>query len=178
MKKLNLAQVAALCGGQIEGPDSGSIRGVASLEDAGPDEAAFLADPRYRGALGESQAGCVLVGTDLELPRGERTLLRCADPSAAFTKLVEHFAPVWQAPLVGVHATSHVHETARIDPSASIGPFCHVGPHARIGPRCVLVSHVSVGEGVSVGHDCELYPRWCSTPGSNSAPSAACRPAA
>ena len=44
------------------------IRGVAGIEDAGPDQVTFLANPRYAQHLARSKAGAVIVAADVDCP--------------------------------------------------------------------------------------------------------------
>ena len=50
-----------------------------------------LANPRYKGQLATTRAAGVLVAPDCERPRADLTLLRCADPNKAFTRIIRAF---------------------------------------------------------------------------------------
>ena len=77
----------------------GSPRGPAldpvqagGLAEASSDHVSFLAEPRYREQLLGTQAAGVLVEADFESTRDDLTLLRCANPSRAFNRIVLAFA--------------------------------------------------------------------------------------
>ncbi len=168
MQKWTVQQIANLCEAQVEGPSGCGervIRGLAPLAEAGSEHATFLGDIRYRDGLQSTEAGCVLIGKDVEPGRDGLVLLRCADPSGAFSKLVEAFAPSVSRPEPGVHPSSVVHPSASVAPDASVGPLCVIGEGARIESGAVLVSQVSVGPGVVVGEGTVLHPQVVLYPG-------------
>lgn len=153
-----LAELATLCGAVVDGDPSLRVEGPATLAEAGPHEITFLANPRYVPQLATTRAGAVVVTRDCAAPRAGLALLRCDDPSRAFTAVVRAFQPPASVPAAGVHPRALVDPSAIVDPSASIGPNCTVGPAARIGARTVLVANVFVGAHAAVGADGVLHP--------------------
>jgi UDP-3-O-[3-hydroxymyristoyl] glucosamine N-acyltransferase len=135
---LTLGEIASRLGGRVAGDAGLPIRQVGTLENAGPDQIAFLANPRYTSKLAHTRAGAVIVSAEHEaltaLPR-----IVCDDPYAYFARVSGLFNPrVTQAP--GVH------------PSAVVAPTARLGARASIGARCVI------GEDVAIGEDSCLYP--------------------
>ena len=57
-------QLAEQFGLQVHGDGSTAIHGVATLAHAGPGQLTFLANPRYRAQLADSQAGIVVLRAD------------------------------------------------------------------------------------------------------------------
>jgi len=126
------------------------IYGAASLDEAGPEEIAFFADPRYVRALRQTKAGAVLVPTDFA---GELTVpaILCPDPGAAFSAVVEWFTPApveWDP---GIHPTAVVAEGVSIDSSASIQPCVVIEEGVSIGPGTVIGAHSYIGHGAKIG---------------------------
>jgi UDP-3-O-[3-hydroxymyristoyl] glucosamine N-acyltransferase len=153
-----LAELAVLCGAVVDGDPDVRIEGPATLADAGPTEITFLANPRYAPQLATTRAGAVVVARDCVAPRPDLPLLRCDDPSRAFTAVVLALLPPETPQPAGIHPSAVVDPTATVDPSAAIGPNCTIGPAARIGARTVLVANVFVGAGAQVGADSRLHP--------------------
>jgi|SRR5690349_2068449 len=153
-----LNDLASACGALLEGDGALEIRGPAGLRDARPDEVSFCASARFRPDFERTRAGAVLVPRDMAVARKDLALLRCENPSRAFTAIVRLFAPPRPAAPRGVHPSAVVDASAELGADVSIGPLCHVGPLARIGARTILRAHVAIGEGASVGTDCELHP--------------------
>ena len=158
MRSLTLDQLAALCGGTVEGDGSLEIRGPASLDEAQSDQISFLAHPRYVERLESSSAGAVLVAEGVELGSGGPALVRCADPGRAFTAVVQAFAPEVVDPPAGVDPSAVVDPSATIDPTAAIGPGCTVAAGATVGADCVLEAQVHLGPHVQVGPGTRLCP--------------------
>jgi len=153
---LTLAEVAQAVGGTLEGPGDRVVRGVAGLEEAGPDEVSFLAGRRYAGALATTRAGAVLVAAGVECP-ASLARVRTPDPYAALVVLLGRFDP-------GPPAIEGVHPTAIVDPDAALAPGVGLGPHvvvgrgARVGARTRVGAGTVIGEDAAVGADAYLYP--------------------
>lgn len=153
-KPILFRELATRLGRPWEGDGDVPIRGVASLEDAGPEDLAFARSPRFAGALARSRAGGVIVPEGLEA--GGRSLIRSPNPGLDFARAVRALLPP-ERPETGVHATAWVAPDAHVDPSASVGPFCAVGARSSVGPGSVLRARVTLYEDVRVGADCELH---------------------
>src|SRR3989442_12145893 len=63
-----LGQLAATLKGTVDGDTTRVVIGVASLETAGPQHIAFVADGRYRQAALSSRAGPFLAPDDVQGP--------------------------------------------------------------------------------------------------------------
>lgn len=152
---MKLKDIAEHIESRLDGDGAIEIRGVAGIEDAGPGDLTFFANPRYGAELRKTRASAVILGDQAE--NAPCAMLRAPHPYLAFARAVELFADHWQ-PAPGVHALALVGEGAVVDPTASIGPFVAVGDGARIGPRTVVCSHVSIGRHAQIGEDCVLHP--------------------
>ena len=76
-------ELASRFGLQVHGDGNVVVHGVATLANATTGTLAFLANPRYRGQLAQSQAGVVVMGAD-DASDYPRTALLAKDPYAAF----------------------------------------------------------------------------------------------
>ena len=56
----SLADLAELVGGRVIGDPDVTIERVASIEDAGPGDIAFVANPRYRRFLASCKASALM----------------------------------------------------------------------------------------------------------------------
>lgn len=158
MKPLSLDDVALRVGGTVLGDPSTTVSGVAGLREAGPSEISFLARKDYLPLLRTTRAGAVLVGRWFE---GEPPVpvVVVEDPDAAFTAMVEHFAPVPVPPEPGVHPTAFVDPSAALGEGVSVGPGAIVEADCRVGARTVLRGGSYLGRGVRLGEDCLVHPR-------------------
>jgi len=158
MTQWTLADLARLCGAELEGDGTRVVEGPASLREAGPLHVSFFAHPRYRSELDETRAAGVLVPRGTVLQRPGPALLVCKDPSAAFTRVVGAFVEPAPPPEPGVHASAVVDPRARVHARASIGPLCRVAEGCELASGVQLVSGVHLGRGVHVGEGSVLHP--------------------
>jgi UDP-3-O-[3-hydroxymyristoyl] glucosamine N-acyltransferase len=153
-----VSELAALCGAVLEGDGARVVTGPAGLSEATSDEISFLANPRYARDLEATSAAAVLVHPGLETSRRDLALLRCADPSRAFTHVIRAFRTEQRRPDPGVHPRASVDPSARVGRNVSIAPLAFVGPGAVLGDRVVLHPGACVGARAKVGEDSELHP--------------------
>jgi len=146
----------------VRGTAERSIRGIATLDEAGQDDLSFLTNPRYRSAADRTQAGAVLVGAGTEL--AGRDLLEVDEPYRALAQLLELFHPAVQgdpgvSPDARVADDVRMGSDVRVEPFAVIGSGCELGDRVRIGAGSVL------GADCLLGSDTELRPRVVLYPG-------------
>jgi len=151
---VKLSELAARLDCVIEGDGDIDITRVAAIEDAGPGELTFFANPKYADALRRTRASAMIARPSVSgIPCA---VLRTADPYLTFARALGLFADPWR-PAPGIHRLAVVEPGAVVAPDATIGPFVFVGEGARIGARTVLHSHVSVGRFAEIGADCLIH---------------------
>ena len=146
---MTLAELARVLGAELRGNAEQSISGVAGLEEAGPEDLTFVANPRYSSLARTTRAGAVLVSPDF--PEIAAATLRIANPYLAFAKAVQLFyhEPEY-AP--GIHPTAVIHATAKIGRDAHIAAYAVIsegaviGDHATILPHVVIYPHAVIGD--------------------------------
>jgi UDP-3-O-[3-hydroxymyristoyl] glucosamine N-acyltransferase len=145
---MKLAELAEQLGAQLHGEGGAEVTGVRGIEEAGPSEITFVANPKYAGLARTTQAAAVLVAPDF--PEIATPTLRLANPYLAFSRALGIF---YQPP----HYEPGIHATAVIDPSAVLGAGAHVGAYAVVGPdvhigdHATILPHVVLYAGVTVG---------------------------
>ena len=154
---LTAAALAERFGLALRGDGTTEVDAVATLSGAGPRQLSFLSNPRYRGQLGASAAGVVIVG-EADAGDLDRTLLVARDPYVAFARIAALFDPP-RAPRPGVHASAVVEAGARIDPGAEIGPFAVIGERSTVGPGAIIGPGCVIGEDCAVGAGSHLVAR-------------------
>jgi UDP-3-O-[3-hydroxymyristoyl] glucosamine N-acyltransferase len=144
---MKLSEIAAAVQARLEGKDV-EISGVAGIEQAGPGQLTFVANPRYADAARSTKAEALIVAEDF--PALSKPTLRSKNPYLAFAHALELFyRPPRYAP--GIHSTAVVHDSARIGRQAHIGPYVVVGEDVEIGERAVLLAHVVIYRGARAG---------------------------
>lgn len=154
---MTLGQLAEALGATLKGSEALQITGLATLQEAGPGQLSFLANPQYRKFLDNSQAAAVLLkAADAESFTGNALIV--ADPYLAYARISHLFDPKPKA-VAGVHPSAVVAEDAQVDASASIGPFAVIESGARIGANVSIGAHCVIGARCVVGEGGWLAPR-------------------
>ena len=156
-----LGQLAAHVGAEVRGDADLPIQGLATLQEAGPAQLSFLANPQYRKYLPESRAGAVLL-TAADADGFAGTALVVANPYLAYASLSHLFDRKPKA-AAGTHPTAIVAADAEVDPSASVGAYAviesgaRIGAGVSIGAHCVIGARSVIGEGGWLGPRVTLY---------------------
>ncbi|MDN7139441.1 UDP-3-O-(3-hydroxymyristoyl)glucosamine N-acyltransferase [Pseudomonas sp. JQ170] len=166
---MKLGQLAEFLGATLSGPAELEITGLATLQEAGPGQLSFLANPQYRKYLGDSHAAAVLLkAADAEGFAGHALIV--ADPYLAYARISHLFDPKPRA-VAGIHPSAVVASDAQVDASASVGAFAviesgaQIGPGVAIGAQCFIGARCVIGEGgwlaprVTLYHDVRIGKR-------------------
>ncbi len=148
---MKLSEISSRLGARLEnGAADTEITGVAGIEEAGPGQLTFVANPKYAAAAKLTKASVVLVTEDF--PAIQTAMLRSKNPYLAFAQAIGFF---YQPPryVPGVHPMAVVHPSAKIGEGAHIGPYVTVDEGVVIGKNAVLLSHVVIYRGVRIGDD-------------------------
>jgi len=145
-----LRDLATRLGCELRGDGDIEITGVAGLEQAGPTELAFLANPKYSPKVKHTRAAAVLVSEPLPEPTPASVISK--NPYHDFARaLALFYQPPRPAP--GIHPQASIAPTAQIGKGASIGAFTVVGENVSIGTNAILHPHVVIYEGAQIGDD-------------------------
>lgn len=153
-----VSELAELCDATLEGDGALVIVGPATLAEAASDQVSFLGNPRYAAEVEETKAACVLVAGDFACERDDLTLLRCENPSRAFSRVIEAFRPADPDAEPGVHESAIVGEGCELPEDVCIGAGCVLGRGVVLGPGVRLHPGVVLGSNVRVGEGTELHP--------------------
>jgi UDP-3-O-[3-hydroxymyristoyl] glucosamine N-acyltransferase len=146
---MKLAELARSLQAECRGDGDLEITGVAGIEDAGPQQITFVANPKYAAHARTTKAGAVLVQNDF--PDIPAATLRLSNPYLGFARAIEvfHSLPVYAA---GIHPTAVVDPTARIGKNAHIGPYVVIGAGVSIGDDSILLPHVVIYPNTRIGN--------------------------
>src|SRR5690242_379947 len=147
---MTLEEIAARLGCDLAGDGNIEITGVAGMEQAGPTELTFLANPKYAPKVKNTRAAAILVAEALPLPSPVSVVSR--NPYHDFARALALFYQP-PRPAAGIHPQTAIAATAKIGEGASIGAFAVVGENVTIGRNAVLHPHVVVYEGAQIGDD-------------------------
>jgi UDP-3-O-[3-hydroxymyristoyl] glucosamine N-acyltransferase len=145
---MNLAELAAQLGAELHGDGGIDVTGVRGIEEAGPTEITFVANPKYASLARTTGAAAVLVAPNF--PEISAATLRLANPYLAFSKALGIF---YQPPRYepGIHPTAVIDPSAILGAEAHVGAYAVIGPDVRVGDHATILPHVVLYAGVAVG---------------------------
>src|SRR5208337_2038800 len=126
---MNLAELALALGAECHGDGDGTITGVAGLEEAGPGDVTFVANPRY-SALARTTNPTAVIGKNAHIGA-------CAVVSEGVT--------------IGDHATLLPHVV--IYPHVTIGDHFFAHAHSIVREHCRVGDNVVLQNGAVIGCD-------------------------
>ena len=154
---IKLGQLAEFLGATLRGDKDIEITGLATLQEAGPGQVSFLANPKYRKLLVDTQATAVLLKpADAEGYTGNALVV--PDTYLAYARISHFFDPKPKSS-AGVHPTAVIAADALIDPAASIGAFAVIESGVRIASGVNIGAHCFIGARCEIGEDGWLAPR-------------------
>jgi UDP-3-O-[3-hydroxymyristoyl] glucosamine N-acyltransferase len=150
----SLGELAVRFGCTLQGDPDVRVAHVATLERADSQALAFLANPKYRRFLAQTQAGAVVLDAK-SAPDCPVPALIAKNPYAVYARIaaILHADPQVKP---GKHPSAVVDASALIDPTAAIGPLVVIGARARIGARCSIGPGCVVLDDVAIGADTRL----------------------
>ena len=172
--RFTLSELSGRFALRAQGDGDCAVSGVGTLESAGPDDLAFLANLAYRPQLAHSRAGIVILRAD-DAAGFAGNCLVADDPYLAFARIAGLFDRR-PRPEPGIHERAVVHPDAvlgadvHIGPGAVVAAGCTLGDRSSIGPNCVLgqgctlgpdvrlVANVTLGDGVRLGARVLVHP--------------------
>ena len=154
---ISVAELAAQLGGTVAGDGVITLKGIASLEAAGPGELSYVEDEKYFSLAKASKASCLLVPEDFPVTDALASLIVVHRPKLAFALSAKMIYPrVESEP--GIHPTAVIAKTADIAVTAYVGAHATVGENARVGRATRIEAGVVIGSSVTVGSDCVVHP--------------------
>ena len=164
---MTLAEIAALAGAQLDDPASAgrAIRGVASLDEAGPMHLSFFDNLRYADQLAATKAGACIVSPRFAACVPEPVaVLRAAQPFHAFVTVareLNHDAlrPQSWFGVEGIAPSAIIDPTARLEDGVVVDPLSVIGQGVEIGTGTVIGAGVVIGPNVRIGRDCNVGAR-------------------
>ena len=145
---MKLGELASRLGAELHGDPNQEVTGVKGIEEAGPTEITFVANPRYTALARTTRAAAIIV--EPEFQEIAAATLRIKNPYHAFNRaLAIYYQPPSYPP--GIHPTAVIDPTVEIGPDAHIGAYAVIGPNVRVGSHATILPHVVLYPGVKVG---------------------------
>jgi len=162
-----LADVAARTKAHLVDPTRAGqeVRGLASLDEAGPMHLTFFDNLKYADQLALTKAGACLVSERFEASVPSHVaVLRAAKPFRAFVELARewHRDALRPASWFGCDAiapSAIIDPTARLEDGVIVDPLALIGADVEIGAGTVIGAGSVIGPGVRIGRDCNVGAR-------------------
>jgi UDP-3-O-[3-hydroxymyristoyl] glucosamine N-acyltransferase len=159
-----LADVAALATATLADPSRGGqeVRGLASLDEAGPRHLTFFDNLKYADQLAATKAGACLVSDRFAARVPDHVaVLKAAQPFRAFVRIAREWhgdalRPQSWVGNDGIAPSAVIDPTARLEDGVVVDPLAVIGPEVEIGAGTVIGAAAVIGPGVKIGRDCNV----------------------
>jgi len=159
-----LADSAALTKARLADPSRGGqlVRGLSSLEEAGPMHLTFFDNLKYSGQLASTKAGACLVSERFEASvPAHVAVLRAVHPFREFVKIARELYSDALRPQswfgnAGIAPSAVIDPTAHLEDGVIVDPLAVIGPNVEIGAGTVIGSGAVIGANVRIGRDCNV----------------------
>jgi UDP-3-O-[3-hydroxymyristoyl] glucosamine N-acyltransferase len=173
MPEFSARELAEKAGGRLVGSPDAAVTDVASPEEAGASDLAFLRDEKNAEAAAACSAAVLITPVEVDGFAGAQIV--CDDAELAMAAVLAEFAAERFPPPEGVAESAFVDPSAQIGEgagigagafvgagavigdAAAIGPLAYIGAGCRIGAGTRVHGHVSVHDRVEIGADCILH---------------------
>ena len=151
-----LSQIIEKLGGELRGEDI-SVHAVAPAAHATTQEITFLANPKYKQDVHDSNAGAIIVATKAADLFPDRNVIVVPDPYLYFAKVARLFHPIVPA-RAGIHPSAVIENGAVVPASCEIGANVYIGANTVLGERRRVLANTVVEHDCVLGDDCFLHP--------------------
>ncbi len=152
---ISLTQIHDVVGGELVGSPHTTVTGLASFEEAGPNDLTFVTGDRMLVTGRPTAAGALLAHRRLGDITNPHIVV--ANPTLAFAQIAQtFFCPI--APPRGIDAAVVRGVDTQVGSDVSIWPGVTLGDRVTVGSRVTLYPGVFVGDDTTIGDDTLLYP--------------------
>ncbi len=155
---MKVSEIAELIGAELEGDAELVISGIGKIEEAGPGEITFLANPKYEKYFATTKASAVIVSADFNGNRKDVALLKTRDPYTAFVFALRAINPPPDPLPAGIDPSAHISPSAVIADNVRIGAFACVQDGAHVESGATISHGCVIGEDVQIGENSLIYP--------------------
>src|SRR4051794_3275064 len=162
-----LSAIAAAVSAVLVDPskDDKMIKGLASLDEAGPMHLAFFDNLKYLDQLARTKAGACLVSPRFEARVPSHVaVLRANQPFRAFVQLAREMhadalRPQSWLGCDGISPQAIIDPSARLEDDVIVEPLAVIGAHVEIGSGSIVGAGAVIGPHVKIGRDCNVGAR-------------------
>ncbi len=145
----SIAWLSEFIGAEIVGDAGIKATGINEIHKVTPGDISFVDFEKYYAKCLHSAASIIIIDKKVSCPEG-KALLVCADPFAAYVKIVKHFRSLKPQ-------KEMIHPDAVIGEDTIIQPGVFIGPDVRIGNNCLIHANVSIYDHVEIGSNVIIH---------------------
>ncbi|HIC02525.1 TPA: UDP-3-O-(3-hydroxymyristoyl)glucosamine N-acyltransferase [Candidatus Poribacteria bacterium] len=154
---LKLVEISEIIVGELIGNGAIEIYGVSGIEEARKNEITFLANPKYRFAMKNTQASAVIVGKGVSA-NGSKSLIRVDNPYHAFIAVLKIFSEGEQCPKPGISSSAKIGNNVKCGDGVSIQAYVIIEDNVTIGNDTVIGASTFIGDSAEIGSQTYIYP--------------------
>jgi UDP-3-O-[3-hydroxymyristoyl] glucosamine N-acyltransferase len=162
---MTLAELSSVCAAAVDPQFADrTVRSIASLDQAGPEDVSFFDTLRYEAALRGTRAAAVITAPRFaaQVPDGVIAII-AKRPAIAFALAGRALYPGALKPGTSfssgaVSDQASVHPSARLEAEVTVEPFAVIGPDVAIGAGTVIGSGAVIATGCQIGRNCSIGP--------------------
>ncbi len=154
MTEITLGELAQRFGGEVRGDPACLIRRVASLENAGPGDIAFLSNAQYRRRLSATRASAVILQHAMLAECPVHALIT-EQPYLIYARVAALLHPP-ASPAPGIDPAAHIGADCVFGADVSIAAYAVLGAGVRLGARVSIAAGCVIGDGVEIGDDSRI----------------------
>ena len=156
--EITAKELAALCCGTVEGNSEAKVSDFAKIEEAGPHDLSFIANPKYAHYASTTDAGILLVSKNFESPSDlKSTLVRVDDPYSSLAHLMTMVSNSQPKPK-GIENPVSVGDGSELPEDIYLGAFAYIGKNVKIGKGVSIYPQCYIGDNCVIGNGSTLYP--------------------
>ncbi|HEC69479.1 MAG TPA: UDP-3-O-(3-hydroxymyristoyl)glucosamine N-acyltransferase [Candidatus Omnitrophica bacterium] len=153
---MTLDEIAQLIEGEVVGDPNIVITGISGIKEAKQGDITFLANPKYTPLLKTTQASAII--TSFEVNNTSKPLIKTANPSLAFAKIVSLVGPNNVRHPQGIHPTALIAENVKLGKDVAIGAYAIIEEGVVIGDNTIIYGGCFIGHDTKIGKDVLIYP--------------------
>lgn len=156
---IRLKQIAEAIAGELIGDGKVMIKGISGIEEAKPGDITFIANSKYYAYLTKTKASAIIVDKKVDVPKRKKNIIRIANPTLAFTKVVDLIVPRSITKKgTGAHKTAVIGKGVALGKYVSIQAKAVIEDKVSIGDNTVIGAGTYIGEFTQIGSNCLIYP--------------------
>lgn len=155
--KFTLKEIAEIVEGELCGDPDVVVTGISGIKEAKTGDITFLANTKYATLLKTTKASAVITSCDSINDQAAKPIIKTANPSLAFAKVVSLVAPNDMAHPKGIHPSAVISDNVQLGKNVAIGPYAILGDKVTIGDNSIIYGGCYIGHHTVIGENCLLY---------------------